>query len=91
MTDLPSTPYRLKTLLVLMWSQGTWLKETTLMFPPFPKLGIRLDVYDLLVVDFVEVGLGEWDVVCMCSFEGGGNSYTEARVRAFGFERGVYV
>ena len=52
----------LKALLVLGFNRQTWLKEARLPFAPFPGLGIRLDVYDMLHVDSVVVGDPGYDV-----------------------------
>ena len=80
----------LKALLVLGWNQFIWLKEIQLPFAPFPGLGIRIDVYDMLNVNSVVVGDPRYDVTCICTFEGGSEGYTEERVRGFGFELGDY-
>ena len=77
-------------LLVLGWNERIWTRRAMLPFPPFPRLGIRLDTYDLLQVDSVVVGDHGCDVTCICTFEGGGDDYTEAQVLAFGFEEGSY-
>jgi hypothetical protein len=84
------TTGHLKALLVLRWNRRLWITEDLLRFPPFPGLGIRLDAYVMLLVDNVVVGDPGYDVTCICSFEGGGEGYTEARVRALGFEEGGY-
>lgn len=86
----PQTTPPLKALLVLGWSKRIWRKEATLPIAPFPGLGIRVDVYDLLHVDSVVVGDFGYDVTCICTFEGDTDHYTEARVLAFGFEEGDY-
>jgi hypothetical protein len=80
----------LTALLVLGWNERTWRKETQLPFPPFPGLGIRIDVYDMLNVESVVVGDLGYDVTCICSFENGEDEYTESRVLSFGFEEGGY-
>ncbi len=79
----------LKVLLVLGCGGRIWKKETRLPFPPFPGLGIRIDVYDMLQVDSVVVGDLGYDVTCICTVEEG-VEYDEARVRGFGFEKGSY-
>jgi hypothetical protein len=89
-TNPERTSGLLKALLVLGWNQEIWLKESRLPFAPFAGLGIRIDVYDMLHVDSVVVGDPGYDVTCICTFEGGVEGYTEARVRGFGFERGSY-
>ena len=86
MPDLPErTAGPLKALLVLGWNERTWVMRTHLPFPPFPGLGIRIDIYDMLRVENVVVGDLGYDVTCICTFEGA-DDYTEDRVRAFGFE-----
>jgi hypothetical protein len=77
-------------LLVLGWNKRVWTKSAKLPFPPFPRLGIRIDTYDMLHVDSVVVGDKGYDVTCICTFEGGGDDYTEAQVLALGFEEGGY-
>ena len=56
---------RLKALLVLGSGGATWTKEYELPFPPFPGLGIRIDVYDMLNVESVVVGDPGFDVTCI--------------------------
>jgi hypothetical protein len=79
----------LKALLVLGHGGVIWTKEASLPFPPFPGLGIRIDVYDMLNVESVVVGDRGFDVTCICSVEGG-VKYDDDRLRSFGFERGGY-
>jgi hypothetical protein len=79
----------LKALLVLGCNERVWRKEATFAFPPFPGLGIRVDVYDMLQVDSVVVGDLGYDVTCICTVEGD-VVYSEAQLRSFGFERGDY-
>jgi hypothetical protein len=79
-----------KTLLVLGWNQPIWVKETQLPFPPFPGLGIRVDVYDMLNVDSVVVGDPGYDVTCICTLEGDSEDYTASRIQALGFQEGGY-
>ena len=67
-----------------------WVKETRLPFPPFPGLGIRIDVYDMLQVESVVLGDRGYDVTCICTFEGGAEEYSETRLRSFGFEEAGY-
>jgi hypothetical protein len=91
MESLPERTHGpLKALLVLGWRNQTWLKEARLPIPPFPGLGIRIDVYDMLNVESVVVGDLGYDVTCICSFEDGVEGYSEERVRSFGFEPGGY-
>jgi hypothetical protein len=88
LTERTSGP--LKALLVLGWNQQIWVKEARLPFPPFPGLGIRVDVYDMLRVDSVAVGDLGYDVTCICTFEGGVEGCSADRIRSFGFEEGGY-
>ncbi len=91
MSKLPERTFGpLKALLVVGWREQTWVKEARLPFPPFPGLGIRIDVYDMLNVESVVVGDLGYDVTCICTFEDVGDGYTEAQVRSFGFEEGGY-
>jgi hypothetical protein len=90
MAGLPErTSGPLKALLVLGCDRKIWQKEVRLPFPPFPGLGIRIDMYDMLCVDSVVVGDLGFDVTCICTVEDGA-SYSEARLREFGFEKGSY-
>jgi hypothetical protein len=82
----------IRALLVAPTPGGTWLREIRLPFPPFPGLGVRLDVYDMVNVDSVEVGDDDrWDVhvTCFVSWEGG--TATDKQWERAGFEQGVYV
>jgi hypothetical protein len=79
----------LKALLVLGANGAIWRKEHPLPFPPFPGLGIRLDVYDMVNVESVVVGDPGFDVTCICTVEMG-VVYDADRLRSFGFERGDY-
>jgi len=82
----------IRALLVAPTPDATWLREIRLPFPPFPGLGIRLDVYDMVNVDSVEVGddtRGDVNVTCFVSWEGGGA--TDERWTRVWFEQGVYV
>jgi hypothetical protein len=90
MAGLPErTSGPLRVLLVLGCNRQIWTKEVRLPFPPFPGLGIRVDVYDMLRVDSVVVGDLGYDATCICTVEDGAE-YGEARVREFGFEIGGY-
>jgi len=59
------TTGHLKALLVLKWNHQLWITEEQLLFPPFPGLGIRLDAYDMLLVESVVVGDPGYDVTCI--------------------------
>ena len=84
----------LKALLVLPWGDSCWIRDYTLAFPPFPGLGIRLDVYELMTVESVVVGDQGYDVTCLVAFAEMTPSdlkrVTEKRIRALGFAEGGY-
>lgn len=83
----------IRALLVAPTREGTWLRELRLPIAPFPGLGIRLDVYDMVNVDQIVVGDDDrWDidVTCIVSPDGNG-TYTEENWLRLGFESGVYV
>ena len=84
----------LKTLLVLPWGDGCWIRDYELAFPPFPKLGIRLDVYEVMNVESVLVGDSGYDVTCIVAFDemtpDEKKGVTDKRIRALGFEEGGY-
>ena len=84
----------IRALLVAPTPDGTWLRELRLPFPPFPAMGIRLDVYDVMNVDSVLVGDddGRWDidVTCIVSLDGGQVASVK-KLERLGFEQGVYV
>ena len=82
---------RLKTLLVMPALDNTWVRDWELPFPPFPGLGIRVDVYEVLNVDSVVVGDRGYDVTCIVHLEGtDAGGLTENRLRDLGFEEGLY-
>src|SRR5262245_52711737 len=72
----------LKALLVLGCSGAVWLKEHQLPFPPFPGLGIRIDVYDMLNVESVVIGDPGFDVTCICTVEMGWSTTPTASARS---------
>jgi hypothetical protein len=81
----------LKALIVLPTKNATWLREVELPFPPFPGLGIRVDVYEMLNVRSVVVGDLGYDVTCVVELEDSDpREVTEARCEALGFEVGPY-
>lgn len=88
MTDRLTGP--LRALLVLGWNESLWRKDVNLPFAPFPGLGIRVDVYDMVEVDSVVVGDPGYDVTCICTIEGDAGEYSAARLQALGFEEGDY-
>jgi hypothetical protein len=61
--------YSLNALVVLPTSDATWIREIQLPFPPFPGLGIRVDVYAVLNVRSVVVGDPGYDVTCIVEVE----------------------
>jgi hypothetical protein len=80
---------RLKALLVLGCNEAIWTKEAQLPIPPFPGLGIRIGVYDMLNVERVVIGDDGFDVTCICTVEEG-VVYDAYRLRSFGFQEGAY-
>ncbi|MFP2927078.1 hypothetical protein ACLESO_18125 [Pyxidicoccus sp. 3LG] len=76
----------LRALLVLGWNQQIWRKDANLPFAPFPGLGIRVDVYDLIQVDSVVVGDHGYDVTCICTIEDDAGEYSAERLASLGFE-----
>ena len=79
----------LKTLLVAPTPTAIWRRDFTLAIPPFPGLGIRLDVYEMVNVDSVVVGDTPYDVTCIVSPEGG-EVFPPEKWTALGFEVGPY-
>lgn len=79
----------LKTLLVMPTRIGIWVREWELPITPFPGLGIRVDVYEVLNVDSVVVGDPGYDVTCIGHLEGT-REITEKRCEALGFEIAPY-
>jgi hypothetical protein len=70
---------------------ATWVQEMDLPFPPFPGLGIRVDVYEMLNVDCVVVGDHGYDVTCIVHLEDTAPSeVTKEKCKSLGFEIGVY-
>jgi hypothetical protein len=81
----------LKALLVMPTNEATWVREMDLPFPPFPGLGIRVDVYDLLTVESVVVGDPGYDVTCIVRPEDtDASDITEKKCESLGFEVGRY-
>jgi hypothetical protein len=81
----------LKALIVWPTADATWLREMELPFPPFPGLGIRVDVYEVLNVRSVLVGDHDYDVTCIVELDGTDpTETTEERCRALGFDVGPY-
>jgi hypothetical protein len=81
----------LNALLVMPTQDATWLMDLELPFSPFPGLGIRVDVYDILNVQSVVVGDSRYDVTCIVELEGAdAGELTETKCRALGFEPGSY-
>jgi hypothetical protein len=81
----------LKALLVMLTPDATWRQEIELPFPPFPGLGIRIDVYELLNVQSVIVGDFGYDVTCIVQLEDVSPAeLTEQKCKALGFEVGPY-
>jgi hypothetical protein len=81
----------LHALLVLATLDATWRRDIELPFPPFPGMGIRIDVYDMLNVRSVVVGDPGYDVTCIVELESAApNEVTEEKCEALGFEVGPY-
>ncbi len=81
----------LKTLLVLPTNDVIWVRRTELPFPPFPGLGIRVDVYEMLDVVNVVVGDFGYDVTCIVRLgDTPPGEATDKKCRALGFEVGGY-
>jgi hypothetical protein len=81
----------LAALLVMPTKDATWQMEMELPFPPFPGLGIRVDVYDVLNVRSVLVGDSGYDVTCIVEFDDTDpEEVTAAKLEALGFEDGPY-
>jgi hypothetical protein len=80
----------LKALLVLGTKKATWLRAIDLAIPPFPGLGIRLDVYKMVNVISVVVGDHPYEVTCIVQMEKPGEEATEKELQSLGFEIGSY-
>lgn len=89
MTDA-RTPTPLRTLVVLQWQQRTWRRCIQLLLAPFPGLGIRVSVHEMIRVNSVIIGDAGYDVTCICTFEGDSDGYTDETMQHFGFEPGDY-
>src|SRR5262249_40086166 len=82
-------PLRAK--IVLPTPDATWVQEMDLPFAPFPGLGIRVDVYEVLNVRSVVVGDQGYDVTCIVELEDADPvEVTAARLEALGFKVGQY-
>ncbi len=81
----------LHTLIVLPTKDATWRMDMELPFPPYPGLGIRIDVYTLLTVQSVIVGDQGYDVTCIVQLEDTDpGEITNQKRESFGFEVGPY-
>jgi hypothetical protein len=81
----------LNALIVLPTKDATWRMDLELPFPPFPGLGIRIDVYDVLNVQSVVVCDLGYDVACIVQFEDADpGSITDEKLESLGFEVGPY-
>jgi hypothetical protein len=84
----------IKVTLVMPTAIGTWLMDKELPFPPFPNLGIRLDVYEVFNVDTVVVDETDhrFPIACIGHMDGAESKPPDAmKFEALGFEQGVYV
>jgi hypothetical protein len=81
----------LRAKLVMPTKEATWVSEIDLPFPPFPGLGIRVDVYEVLNVDSVVVGDPGYDVTCIVRLEDtDAADITDQKCESLGFEVGPY-
>jgi hypothetical protein len=81
----------LKALIVMPVLGATWVRELELPFPPYPGLGLRVDVYDVLNVDSVVALDPGYEVTCIVHLEGYPPAkLTEKKIESLGFEMGVY-
>lgn len=81
----------LKARIVLPTESATWVRVMDLPIPPFPGLGIRVDVYQILNVRSVVVGDHGCDVTCIVGLEDTDpNEITDERLESLGFEVGPY-
>lgn len=81
----------LKTKLVIVTPDGTWVRAYELPIPPFVDLGIRLDVYEIFNVDSVVVGEFGYDVTCIGHLENlPAHDATPQKYQSLGFEEGIY-
>jgi len=82
----------LQALIVLPTDKATWRMDMELAFPPFPGLGIRIDVYEMLEVQSVVVGDAGYDVTCIVRFEDADpDKSPDEKCEALGFEVGPYA
>lgn len=81
----------LSALIVLPTKDATWRMEMELPFPPFPGLGLRIDVYEMLNVRSVLIGDPGYDVTCIVEIEDADpNEITEEKCKGLGFQVGPY-
>lgn len=81
----------LNALIVLSMKDATWRMDLELPFPPFPGLGIRIDVYEVLNVQSVAVCDLGYDVTCIVQFEDADpGDITDEKLESLGFEVGPY-
>jgi hypothetical protein len=81
----------LNALIVLPTRDATWRRAIELPFPPFPGLGIRVDVYTVLNVRSVLVGDQGYEVTCIVELEDiDPDDVTQPLCESLGFEIGSY-
>jgi hypothetical protein len=81
----------LNALIIMPTPDATWQMDMELPVPPFPGLGIRIDVYEVLNVQSVVVGDPGYDVTCIVQLEGADPSeLTDEKCKSLGFEIGPY-
>lgn len=80
----------LRTKLVVVTPDATWVRDMSLPIPPFPGLGIRIDTYEVVHVDSVVVGDPGVDVTCIGRLEGSVENASADKLGALGFEIAPY-
>jgi hypothetical protein len=80
----------LRARIVIVTPTATWIRDVPLPISPFPGLGIRIDVYEVVNVDSVVVGDPGCDVTCIGHLEGEASDVTDAKLRGLKFEVGPY-
>ena len=69
-------------------TDGPWLRDMDFPFPPFPGLGIRIDVYEMLNIAAVIFDEADGSLTCMVEPEGhDGSMGTASELEAYGFSK----
>jgi hypothetical protein len=79
----------LRARLVALTKTASWTRASDLPIAPFPGLGIRLDVYEMVNVSSVVVGDAGFDVTCIVAPEPGA-TFDDAWLTRHGFEVAPY-